>query len=123
MAESPGNAPKWYNLDVEAVAKELQVDPVQGLSASEVQKRLQKYGPNKLAGKKKEPGWQAFLRQYRDFMQILLLGAAIINVIFTQDVRTSLLLVVLTVVNAVMGLNGESKAEASLASLEKMMKN
>jgi len=52
-------------------------------------------------------------------MQILLLAAAIINVFFTRDVRTSLLLVVLTIVNAVMGLNGESKAEASLASLQK----
>jgi len=123
MPETTNNQKKWYNLTQEGVAKELQVDPAKGLSATEVGQRLQKYGPNKLAGKKKEPGWQAFLRQYRDFMQILLLAAAIINVIFTQDVRTSLLLVVLTVVNAVMGLNGESKAEASLASLQKMMKN
>ncbi|MBP1694151.1 MAG: cation-transporting P-type ATPase, partial [Chloroflexi bacterium] len=100
MAESTENQQKWYSLDAKAVSSALQVDPAKGLSAAEAQQRLQKYGPNKLAGKKKEPGWQAFLRQYRDFMQILLLAAAIINVFFTRDVRTSLLLVVLTIVNA-----------------------
>ena len=44
----------WYRLTTEGVAKQLQVDPAKGLSASEAQQRLQKYGPNVLAGKKKE---------------------------------------------------------------------
>ena len=78
---------------------------------------------NELAGKKKEPGWQAFLRQYKDFMQILLLGAAVVNLLVTGEWGTTLVLVVLTIFNAVLGLNQESKAEASLAALEKMMKN
>ena len=55
----------------EAVAQQLKVDPAKGLSAAEAQQRLQQYGPNVLAAKKKEAGWQAFLRQYKDFMQIL----------------------------------------------------
>ncbi|MGL4650688.1 MAG: cation-translocating P-type ATPase, partial [Caldilineaceae bacterium] len=70
-----------------------------------------------------ESGWQAFLRQYKDFMQILLLGAAAISLIVTGDRRTSVMLVILTVFNAVLGMRGESKAEASLAALEQMMKN
>src|SRR5512139_1566870 len=114
---------KWYALTAEDAAKQLQVDPAKGLSAAEAQARLQKYGPNKLAGKKKESGWQAFLRQYKDFMQILLLGAAIVNQVVTQEWGTTIMLVVLTIFNAVLGLNQESKAEASLAALEKMMKN
>jgi Ca2+-transporting ATPase len=123
MAETSENQPKWFTLTPEAVAKELQVDPAKGLSTAEAQQRLGKYGPNKLAGKAKEPGWQAFLRQYKDFMQILLLVAAVINIIVTGDWGTTLVLLVLTVFNAVLGLNQESKAEASLAALEKMMKN
>jgi Ca2+-transporting ATPase len=123
MTDAPVSQPKWYTLTPEVVAKELNVDPAKGLSAADVQQRLQKYGENRLAGKKKEPGWQAFLRQYKDFMQLILLGAAIINQIFVHDWGTTLVLVILTVFNAVLGLNQESKAEASLAALEKMMKN
>jgi Ca2+-transporting ATPase len=52
----------------EAVAQQLQVDPAHGLGMTEAQQRLQQYGPNVLAARKKESGWQAFLRQYRDFM-------------------------------------------------------
>jgi P-type Ca2+ transporter type 2C len=123
MADTSGNQPKWYTLETAAVAKELGVDPAKGLSSAEAQQRLQKYGANVLAGKAKEPGWQAFLRQYKDFMQILLLGAAIVNLVVTGEWGTTLVLLVLTVFNAVLGLNQESKAEASLAALEKMMKN
>ena len=115
--------PKWYGMSLEAVAQQLKVDPAKGLSAAEAQQRLQQYGRNVLAAKKKEPGWRAFLRQYRDFMQILLVVAAVINQLFTGEWGTTLLLLLLTVFNAVMGRNQESKAEASLAALEKMMKN
>jgi Ca2+-transporting ATPase len=123
MAASTDSQPKWYSLTTEAVAQQLKVEPAKGLSAAEAQQRLQQYGPNQLAAKKKEPGWRAFLRQYRDFMQLILLGAAVVNLIFTQDLRTTVMLIILTIFNAVLGLRGESKAEASLAALEKMMKN
>jgi Ca2+-transporting ATPase len=123
MAEPTQAQPKWYTLSTDAVAQQLKVDPAKGLSAAEAQQRLQQYGPNVLAGKKKESDWQAFLRQYRDFMQVILLGAAVLSLVVTRDTRTSIMLVVLTVFNAVLGMRGESKAEASLAALEKMMKN
>jgi P-type Ca2+ transporter type 2C len=123
MADTTGNSKKWYTLSSEQVAKELGVDPAKGLSKTEAASRLQKYGRNELAGKKKEPGWQAFLRQYKDFMQILLLGAAIVNQVAVGEWNTTLVLIGLTIFNAVLGLNQESKAEASLAALEKMMKS
>ncbi len=123
MAEATDSQPKWYAMTADAVAQQLGVDPAKGLSTAEAQKRLQQVGPNKLAAKKKEPGWQAFLRQYKDFMQILLVVAAVINQIFTGELGTTLALLLLTVFNAVMGRNQESKAEASLASLEQMMKS
>ena len=123
MSQPEGSQPKWYGLTAEAVAKQLQVDPAKGLSAAEAQQRAQKYGPNKLADKKKESGWQAFLRQYKDLMQIILLVAALINIVFTGQWSTTIVLVVLTVFNALLGLRGESKAEASLAALAGTMKN
>jgi Ca2+-transporting ATPase len=123
MVEPAQEQLKWYSLTPEAVAQQLKVDPAKGLSSAEAKQRLQQYGRNELAAKKKEPGWQAFLRQYKDFMQIILLGAAVINFVAVRDVRTTVLLVFLTILNAVMGLRQESKAEASLAALEKMMKN
>src|SRR5512136_768740 len=104
MAEAIGEQPKWYVMAPEEVAGQLKVDPAKGLSAAEAQQRLQQYGPNELAAKKKEPGWQAFLRQYRDFMQWILLGAAVINLVVTRELRTTVMLVVLTVFNAVLGL-------------------
>jgi len=123
MAETTGSQPKWYTKTPEAVGKELGVDPAKGLSAAEVQKRLQKYGSNRLAEKKKKPGWRAFLDQYQDLMQFVLLGAAIINQIFTGEWGTTLVLVGLTVFNAVLGMRGEAKAESSLAALAKTMKS
>ena len=123
MEGSSESLTKWYGLEPEAVAKQLQVDLAKGLSATEAKQRLGQYGENKLASKAKEPGWQAFLRQYQDFMQIILVGAAVVNQIFTGQWSTTLVLLGLTIFNAVLGLNQESKAEASLAALEKMMKN
>ncbi|MCB0022277.1 MAG: cation-translocating P-type ATPase [Caldilinea sp.] len=123
MPDVTANQGAWYTLSAEDTARQLQVDPARGLTASEAQQRLEQYGPNQLAAKKKESGLQAFLRQYKDFMQILLLGAALVNQIFTQELGTTLVLIALTVFNAVLGMNQESKAEASLAALEKMMKN
>jgi len=66
----------WYALTSAEVAQTLDVDLAQGLSDAEAQRRLQQYGPNLLAAGKKESGLQAFLRQYQDLMQIILLVAA-----------------------------------------------
>lgn len=114
---------KWHSLTSEDVASRLQVDSSRGLSTEEAQERLEKYGPNNLAEKKEEPGWQAFLRQYRDLMQIILIVAAVINLIFTGKWGTTMVLVGLTVFNAILGLRGESKAAASLAALTGKMKS
>ena len=123
MPEPNTQQANWYAQSAAAVAQQLNVDPAKGLSSAEAQQRLQQHGPNKLAAKAKVPGWKAFLNQYRDFMQIILVGAAVLNQIFTGELNTTLVLIGLTVFNAVMGLRQESKAEASLAALETMMKN
>src|SRR5689334_6300743 len=94
----------WYQLTPAAVAQQLNVDTAKGLSAAEAQHRLQQYGPNRLAGKPKESGLHAFLRQYQDFMQIILIGAAVLSLVVARDLGTFLVLVGLTIFNAVLGL-------------------
>ena len=112
----------WYQKTIDEVARAFGVNPQIGLSATEVQARLQKYGPNKIEEVAQTPGWQRFLAQYKDFMQIILLVAGLASLVFVRDIGTGLLLILLTVGNAIMGLHQESKAEASLAALQKMMK-
>ncbi|HEU5472363.1 MAG TPA: cation-transporting P-type ATPase [Actinophytocola sp.] len=112
----------WHARAASEVAESLGVDPEQGLSAAEARKRLESGGPNRLAGGKKESAIAAFVRQYRDFMQIVLLVAAVVNLVVTGDVGTTLVLAGLTVFNAVVGLRQEAKAEESVRALAQMLK-
>ena len=95
----------FHELSVEDACAQLDVDPARGLSAAEVVGRRQQYGPNKLAEEAKEPAWKAFARQYRDLMQLVLLGAAIVSIIALQELGTGLVVIGLTILNAVMGLS------------------
>src|SRR5918994_261077 len=104
------------------VARGLGVDVTVGLSQAEAASRLQTNGPNKLAGGKRESGFEAFVRQYQDFMQIVLLVAAVVNLIVTGEIGTSVVLAGLTLFNAVVGLRQEAKAEESVKALAQMMK-
>src|SRR5687768_4715894 len=72
-----------FAVEADQVASDSGVDPDRGLSAAEVQSRLASHGPNRLVSGKKEPGWRAFLRQYEDFMQVILLAAAAVNQVVT----------------------------------------
>ena len=108
--------------DVSAVARALGVDPAQGLSSAEARSRLESAGPNRLAEGAKEPGWRAFLRQYEDFMQVILLAAAAVNQLVTGETGTTVVLAGLTVFNAVIGLRQEAKAEESVKALAQMMR-
>src|SRR6478735_8274639 len=120
---TPGaSSPSWYQLPPEEVATRLEVDPAQGLSAAEVERRRAEHGRNVLDAKEEESGLQAFIRQYQDLMQIILVAAAIVNQIVTGELGTTIVLIGLTVFNAVLGLRQEAKAEASLAALQKMLK-
>ena len=111
----------WHALPIEEVLRAEHVDIATGLSPEDVRARTSQYGPNKFAEAEKEPRWRAFLRQYRDPMQIVLLVAGIVSMFLPNQLATGVLLVLLTVFNAILGLNQEGKAEASVAALQKMM--
>jgi Ca2+-transporting ATPase len=103
-----------------------------GLSSEEAARRLEKFGPNKLASKKAEPKWKKFLRQFEDPLVYLLIAATIISFI-TWVVQNNqphaeheavpvdaLVIIVVLIVNAVLGYLQESKAEEAVDALAKM---
>ena len=108
-------------MESDEVCAQLEVDSAPGLDADEVERRRAQYGPNKLAEAEKEPGWHAFLRQYRDLMQLVLVGAAIVSMVALQEFSTGIAILGLTVLNAILGLNQEGKAAESVAALQKML--
>src|SRR3954447_755968 len=114
-------APTWHVLTAEDAVLQLHVEPEQGLTSGEAAERLARYGPNKFAEAKTEPRWKAFLRQYQDPMQIVLLAAGVISIYPVKQPGTGIMILLLTLLNAVLGLNQEGKAAAAVAALAKMM--
>src|SRR3954462_15825407 len=120
-APAATEAPTWHVLTREGATHELQVEPERGLSSEEAAKRLQQYGPNRFAEAKTESRWHAFLRQYRDPMQIVLLVAGVISIYPVKQAGTGIVILLLTLFNAALGLQQEGKAAAAVAALAKMM--
>jgi P-type Ca2+ transporter type 2C len=118
-AEPP--PPTWHVLSTESAMQELHVESDRGLTSEEATERLQRYGPNRFAEAKAESRWHAFLRQYKDPMQIVLLGAGLISIYPVKQPGTGIMILLLTLLNAVLGLNQEGKAAAAVAALAKMM--
>ena len=98
-------------------------DPQMGLTEDEAQRRLQKYGENRLKGKKKKSLAVKFLEQFRDAMVLILLGAAAVSFAVALSEHNSaaffepLLILLIVAVNAVMGVVQENRAERSLEAL------
>jgi len=115
------DTPRWYALSGDDVAGRLGVDPAAGLSAAKAAELLRKDGPNALPAEKAEPGLRRFLDQYRAYMQIILLIAAVVSLAIGQW-STGAVLIFLTVFNAVVGLRQEGKAESAMNALKSLMK-
>src|SRR4051794_23713549 len=111
----------WHVLSSEGAADELHVELGRGLTSAEAAERLQRHGPNRFAETASEPRWHAFVRQYEDPMQIVLLVAGVISIYPVKQPGTGVVILLLTVLNAVLGLNQEGKAAAAVAALAKMM--
>src|SRR3954454_15379464 len=112
---------KWFALAPDEVAHGLDVDANHGLTAAEAAARVERYGANKFAVAATEPRWRAFVRQYRDAMQIVLLVAGLGSIWPLHELGTGLVIIFLTLFNAVLGLRQEGKAAEAVAALQKMM--
>ncbi|MFG2914348.1 cation-translocating P-type ATPase [Kitasatospora sp. NPDC048298] len=118
----PQEAPApWYARPPREVAASLGVDPAAGLTAARAAELLAADGPNALPEEKTRPDWLRFLDQYRSYMQIILLAAAVVSLAI-KEWSTGVLLIVLTLFNAVVGLRQEGKAESAMNALRSMMK-
>ncbi len=111
----------WHTLGADQVLHSEGVDGQRGLSSAEAAARAQRFGPNEFAAGRAESRWRAFLRQYADPMQLVLLAAGIGSLYPLKQLGTGILLILLTLFNAVMGLQQEGKAAAAVTALQKMM--
>ncbi len=115
----------WHAKNISSIEKILNTDIVSGLTYKECVRRSEKYGKNKLEEKKKVSIFVRFIKQFDDFMIIVLILAAIVSAIVScveknNDYIDSIIIVAIVIFNALMGLIQESKAEKSLEALNKM---
>ena len=114
----------WFNKKQEEVEKELQTDVKKGLTTEEARKRQEKYGLNELKAKKKKSLFQKFIEQFKDFSIIVLIIAAIVSgavgIAQGEGVTDTIIILIVVIVNAIIGVTQESKAEKSLEALQKL---
>ena len=115
----------WQTLRKEEALRQLDTDEKQGLTEKEVKERQEKYGKNKLEEKKKESFIVKFIKQFNDFMIIILIIASIISAVVSKmqgenDYVDSIIIIGIVVFNALMGVIQEAKAEKSIEALKQM---
>lgn len=108
----------------EKVLQTLDVNPKKGLSSSEVKERQEKYGLNQLRESKKKTLLQMFFDQFKDFLVIILIIAAaistIVGIVEGEGLVDGIIIVAIVLLNAILGVNQEQKANNALAALKKM---
>ena len=115
----------WQTLKKEEILRKLNTNEKTGLEESEVLKRREQKGKNKLEDKKKESILVKFIKQFNDFMIIILIIASIISAIVAKlqgenDYIDSIIIIGIVILNAIMGVVQEAKAEKSIESLKQM---
>ncbi len=117
---------EYFSSKAEQVLQSLQTDPAQGLSAAEAARRLEQHGANVLREKKKKTNLQRFLDQFKDVMILILIAAAIVSFVIAcvegnpGEFFEPALILLIVILNAVMGMLQESKAEKALDALKSM---
>ena len=114
----------WHFIEIKAVTEQLEVDPEVGLSFSEAEERLGKYGENILREEKKKTNLERFVEQFKDVMIIILIAAAAISFLVSifekEGFFEPVLIMLIVILNAVIRVIQESKAEKALDALKKL---
>lgn len=108
----------YYQLSSEEVKQEIN-GKQEPLTSAEVKAHQEKFGPNELVEGKKKTTFQIFLEQYKDFLVIILIAAAIVSG-FLGDAESAIVILIVITINAILGTVQTVKAEQSLASLKKL---
>ena len=115
----------WETLRKEEVLKKLKTNRKEGLTNDEVKFRQEKYGENQLSEKNKETILKKFIKQFQDFMIIILIIASIVSagVSYFQgenDYIDSIIILAIVILNSIMGVIQEVKAEKAIEALKQM---
>ena len=115
----------WYTKNIKDVEKELKTNIKTGLKDIDVKVRQDEFGENMIEEGKKESIIIRFIKQFKDFMIIILIIAAIVSAIVsylenTGDYFDSLIIIAIVLFNGIMGLIQETKAEKAIEALKKM---
>ena len=108
----------WYQMDAASVLKEMD-SKEEGLSRQEAKHRLQEYGENALQEGKKKSALQVFAEQFKDLLVIILLIAAVISMV-SGNVESTIVIIAVLIMNAILGTVQHEKAQKSLESLKSM---
>lgn len=115
---------EWYSKTVEETKKELETDLQNGLKSEQIASKQEKYGFNELKAKKKKTLFQKFLEQFKDFTIIVLIVAAIVSGVVGisegEGITDTIIILIVVILNAIIGVAQESKAEKSLEALQKL---
>ena len=114
----------WFNKSIEDTCKTLETNLETGLNNKQVEEKRSKYGTNELQEKKKKSLFVKFLEQFKDFMIIVLIIAAIVSgavgIAKGEGITDTIIILIVVVVNAIIGVAQENKAEKSLEALQKL---
>ena len=110
----------WHTQTAEAACATLQVDSAHGLAADAASQRLTQYGENRLVEAKPRPLWLKFLDQFKNFLVIVLLFAAVLAWA-VGDLKDAVVILLVVVFNAALGFYQEHRAEQTLAALKNML--
>ena len=115
----------WQTLKEEDVLHKLNTNEKNGLKEEDVKKLQKEEGKNKLQDSKKESIFIKFIKQFNDFMIIILIIASIISAIVSKvqgenDYIDSIIIILIVILNAIMGVVQEQKAEKSIEALKKL---
>ncbi|HPZ18013.1 MAG TPA: cation-transporting P-type ATPase, partial [Fervidobacterium sp.] len=110
----------FYSKKVEEVLAELKTS-LSGLSSQEAQKRLSEHGFNELQEKKEETLLQMFIDQFKDFMIVILIIAAVVSA-FVGEFTDAIVIIAIVILNALLGVIQENRANKALKALKKMTK-
>jgi len=109
----------WHSRAVQELAGALETDLEAGLSSAEARARLARYGANELAERPRPGFWQLLLGQFNNFLIIILIVSAAVSFLLGEMVEAGAIMAIV-ILNAVLGVVQESKAEEALAALQKM---
>lgn len=110
---------QWYKMSGEEITKELNVETSIGLNNEEVEKRKVQYGENSIQTKEKKSLFMMIIEQFKDFMVIILIIASIISG-FLGEISDTIIILLVVILNALLGVIQENKAEKSLEALKSL---